>query len=329
MTTTNVMRRRVVAVAAACLAGAGLAAQAQDAARFPERPVRLVVPFPPGGATDAVARLVAQQLAATWGQPVIIDNKPGAGTVIGTDAVAKAPADGYTIGMVVTAHAINPSLRPRLPYDTLKDFAAVGQIGVQHLVMAAHPRFEASTVGELLALAKRQPGKITYATPGSGTAMHLAVELLNTVSGVQLVHVPYKGGAPAQQDVIGGQVPLLLDVHHSAAPFIRSGRLKAIAVLSPQRIGVAPDVPTVAETEPAVSALSTIGVVAPAGTPRAVVARISADIAATLRKAEVGGKLAEMGVEPVGSTPEAYDALIRSEIAKWAPVVKSSGASVD
>lgn len=319
---------RAVSAALGLVAFAGPAA-ADEVKSYPSRPVKLVVPFPPGGATDAVGRLVAQHLSEYWKQPVIIDNRPGAGTVIGTDTVARAPADGYTLGMVISAHTINPSLRPNLPYDTLKDFAAVSQVGVQHLVIAANPRFEANNIAELLALAKKNPGKISFATPGSGTAMHLSMELLNVTAGTQMVHVPYKGGAPAQQDVVGGQVPLLLDVYHSSAPLIKTGRLKAIAMLSPQRVAAAPDVPTIAETVPEVAAVGTIGIIAPAATPKALVAKMSADIAKVVQSKDVSSKLAEMGVEPMGSTPAEYEQVIRSEIAKWAPVVKASGAKVD
>lgn len=319
---------RAVSAALGLVAFAG-PATADEVKSYPSRPVKLVVPFPPGGATDAVGRLVAQHLSEYWKQPVIIDNRPGAGTVIGTDTVARAPADGYTLGMVISAHTINPSLRPNLPYDTLKDFAAVSQVGVQHLVIAANPRFEANNIAELLALAKKNPGKISFATPGSGTAMHLSMELLNVTAGTQMVHVPYKGGAPAQQDVVGGQVPLLLDVYHSSAPLIKTGRLKAIAMLSPQRVAAAPDVPTIAETVPEVAAVGTIGIIAPAATPKALVAKMSADIAKVVQSKDVSSKLAEMGVEPMGSTPAEYEQVIRSEIAKWAPVVKASGAKVD
>lgn len=319
----------LAAVAVGVSALVAPAAAAEDVQAYPGKPVKMIVPFPAGGATDAVARLVGQHLSVLWKQPVIIDNKPGAGTVIGTDAVARAPGDGYTIGMVISAHTINPSLRSNLPYDTLKDFAPVSLVGMQHLVIAANPKFEANNVAELIALAKSKPGTITYASPGSGTAMHLSMELFNVTAGTQIVHVPYKGGAPAQQDVIGGQVPLLLDVYHSAAPLIKAGRLKAIAMLSPKRVAAAPDVPTIAETLPAVAAVGTIGIVAPASAPKALVAKMSADIAKVVRSREVADKLAEMGVEPMGSTPEAYDKVIRAEIAKWAPVVKASGAKVD
>ena len=316
--------RILLPLAAACLP---LACLAQDS--WPARPVRLVVPFAPGGATDIVARQLAQRLGTLWKQPVIIDNRPGAGTVLGTDIVAKAPADGYTLGMVVSAHTINPSLRSKLPYDTLKDFAAVSEVGVQHMVIAANPKFPANNVAELIALAKKEPGKLSYATSGTGTALHLGMELLKTRAGIDILHVPYKGGAPAQQDVMGGQVPLLLDIYHSSAPLITAGKLKAIALLSPTRPASIPDIPTISETVPGVSALSVIGVVAPAGTPRAIVAKASADIAAVVRAPEFSAHLQSVGIEGVGSTPEEFDQEIRNQIAKWAPIVKASGATAD
>ena len=206
-----------------------------------------------------------------WGQPVVVENRPGAGTVVGTDLVAKSAPDGHTLGVVVTAHVINPSLRPNMPYDTVKDLAAVSQVSVQHLVIAAHPSLEANTVAELIALAKKNPGKLGYATPGSGTAMHLSIELLKTQAGIDLVHVPYKGGAPAQQDVMAGRVPILLDVLYAVQPLISSGKLKVIALLSPTRPASARDYELVTETVPGVSALSMVGLVAAAGTPRELV----------------------------------------------------------
>src|SRR5260221_4742243 len=205
---------------------AALAPPATAAQTFPTRPVRLMVPFPPGGATDIIGRLVAGKMQDVWGQPVLVENRPGAGTVVGTDYVAKSSPDGYTLGTVVTAYVINPSLRAELPYNTLKDLAGVTQVSVQHLVMAAHPSLEANTIPELIALAKKNPGKLAYATPGSGTAMHLSVELLKTSTGIDLVHVPYKGGAPAQQDVVAGHVPILMDVLYAVQPRIKTARVK-------------------------------------------------------------------------------------------------------
>jgi tripartite-type tricarboxylate transporter receptor subunit TctC len=297
--------------------------------KWPDKPVRFIVPFPAGGATDATVRLLANRLQKSWGQPVIVENKAGAGTIISTDYVAKSKPDGYTMGVVVTPHVVNPSMRSSMPYDTLKDLSGVTQIAFQHLVMAAHPSFEANTMAELIALAKKNPGKITYATPGSGTAMHLAVELLKTTVGIDLVHVPYKGGAPATQDVMGGQVPLLLDVYSSSAPYINTGKLKAIAMLSPKRSAAAPQIPAIAETVPTVSAVSILGVAVPSATPRKTIETANADIVRELRSPEFSAKLREAGLEPVGSTPQAFDELIRTEIAKWAPVVKASGAKID
>jgi tripartite-type tricarboxylate transporter receptor subunit TctC len=308
-----------------------LAASAQTGAGqiFPTRAVRLMVPFPPGGATDIVGRLVAAKMQEVWGQPVVIENKPGAGTVVGTDYVAKSAPDGYTLGTVVTAYVINPSLRSDLPYDTLKDLSGVTQISVQHLVMAAYPGFPANTIPELIALAKKEPGKLAYATPGSGTAMHLSVELLKTSTGIDLVHVPYKGGAPAQQDVIAGRVPILMDVLYAVQPLIRSGKIKVLALLSPQRAPEAPEYPVVSESVPGVSAMSLVGIVAPAATPRELVNRIGAGIARAVKSSDLTERMKQQGMEPIGSTPEQFDALIRAEIEKWAKVVKQSGAKVD
>src|SRR5882724_880282 len=231
-----------------CLAlAAALAPLASTAQTFPTRPVRLMVPFPPGGATDIVGRLVAAKMQEVWSQPVVIENKPGAGTAVGTEYVARSAPDGYTLGTVVTAYVINPSLRSDLPYNSLRDLTGVTQVSVQHLVMAANPTLPANNIPELIALAKKEPGKLAYATPGSGTAMHLSVEMLKTTAGIDLVHVPYKGGAPAQQDVISGQVPIQMDVLYAVQPLIKSGRIKVLALLSPVRAPDAPEYPTVAE----------------------------------------------------------------------------------
>src|SRR5437867_1937639 len=303
-----------------------LAAAAQS---FPTRAVRLMVPFPPGGATDIIGRMVAAKMQDVWGRPVVVENRPGAGTVVGTDYVAKSAPDGTTLGMVVTAYVINPSLRSDLPYNTLKDLSGVTQVSVQHLVMAAHPSLPANTIPELIALAKKDPGKLAYATPGSGTAMHLSVELLKTSSGIDLVHVPYKGGAPAQQDVMSGRVPILMDVLYAVQPLIKSGRIKVLALLSPSRAPESPEYPVVSASVPGVSALSLVGIVAPAATPRDLVNRIGADIARAVKASDLTERMKQQGREPIGSTPDQFDALIRAEIEKWGKVVKTSGAKVD
>ena len=320
---------RSIACAAAILGTVALASGTAWAQKFPAKPVHMVGPFPPGGPTDIIGRLVAGKMQEIWGEPVIVESKPGAGTVVGTEYVAKSPPDGYTVGIVVTAHVINPSLRSSLPYDTLKDFSAVTQVSVQHLVIAASPSFEANTVAELIALAKKNPGKIAYATPGSGTAMHLGMELLKATAGIDLVHVPYKGSAPAQQDVMGGRVALLVDVHYGVLPFIAAGKIKVLALLSPQRTRAYPDIAVVSETVPGVSALSMVGMVVPKATPPEIVQRLSADVSRAVLSSDLRDRMTQVGIEPIGSTPGQFEAFIRAEIEKWSKVVKASGAKVD
>src|SRR2546430_742739 len=303
-----------------------LAAAAQQ---FPNKVVGLMVPFPPGGATDIIGRLVAAKMQEVWGQPVVVENRPGAGTVVGTDYVANTATARTPLGMVATAYVISPSLRSDLPYETLKHLTGVTQVSVQHLVMAANPSLPANSIPELIALAKKEPGKLAYATPGSGTAMHLSVELLKTSAGVDLVHVPYKGGAPAQQDVVAGHVPILMDVLYAVQPLIKAGKIKVLALLSPQRARESPEYPVVAEAVPGVSALSLVGIVAPAATPRELVNRIGADISRAVKSSDLTERMKQQGMEPVGSTPDQFDALIRAEIEKWSKVVKLSGAKVD
>lgn len=301
--------------------------RAQDV--WPNRAVRLVVPFPPGGSTDAQGRLLAQKLSDMWGQPVIVDNRPGAGAVLATNLVAKAPPDGYTLGIAVSSHAINPTLRSNLPYDTLKDLQPVSEVGVQHIILDANPSLPVRNLADLLELVRRQPGRLSYASPGSGTAHHLVMELLKAKAGVNIVHVPYRGGAPAQQDVMGGQVALLMDTYYASAGLIKAGKLRPIALFSPERPASVPDIPVVAETVPGVSGQSSVGVITSGATPAAVVQKISADIAHAARTPEFAAKLLEMGLDPVGSTPQEYDQRIRADILKWAPVIKASGAKAD
>jgi tripartite-type tricarboxylate transporter receptor subunit TctC len=291
--------------------------------------VHLIVPNAPGGSIDILARLLSQKLQEVWGQPVIVEYKPGVGTVLGTDYVAKSAPDGHTLGMVITGHVINPSLRANLPFDTVKDLSGVSMTAISHVVIEATASLEANTLAELIALAKKQPGKISYASPGSGSAMHLAGELLKSLTGIDMVHVPYKGSGPAYGDVIAGRVQLMIDPLYASMPYIKSGRMKALAVTNATRSPVAPDIPTVSETVPGFNVQSINGIVVPSATPRELVHKISADIAGVLQAPDFKARLAELGLEPLGTTPEEFDAYIRTEIEKWGKVVKFSGAKAD
>jgi tripartite-type tricarboxylate transporter receptor subunit TctC len=316
--------KRLLAIGACTLLP--LAAGAQG---FPSKPVTLVVPNVPGGAIDILARLLERQLSDTWKQPVLVVYKAGAGTVLGTDFVAKSPPDGHTIGLVVTSHVINPSLRKSMPFDTLKDLSGVSMLAISPIVITAAPSLPAKNLAELIALAKSKPGKLTYASPGSGSSMHLGGELLKSTAGIDMLHAPYKGSGGAYPDVFAGRVDLLIDPLFSSLPYIKSGMLKPIAIMSPTRSPIAPDVPTVAETLPGFSVQSVFGAVVPSGTPREVVHKISADLAKALQSPEIQARMAQIGLTPVGDTPEQFDAFIRVEIDKWAKVVKASGATLD
>ncbi|WP_396439595.1 Bug family tripartite tricarboxylate transporter substrate binding protein [Limnohabitans sp.] len=320
--------RRVFLIAAAMLlAPTFVAAQAVDA--WPDKPVKLIVPFPPGGPTDTVARIISTGLQTLWKQPVVVDYKPGAGTTLGTNLVAKSTADGYTLGMAITALTINPSLQPNLPYDTKKDLVGVSQVAQAHFGLFAHPSQPFNNMQELIAYAKKNPNALSYATPGTGTGTHLAGEMLASMAGIRLLHIPYKGSAPAQQDMIGGRVPLLFDVLFSSMPFVKDNRMKVIALSSPKRAASSPEIPLIAETVPGFSAVSAIGIIGPAGMPPALLQKISADIGQVVRSAEVVSRMQQLGMEPVGSTSDQYTAQIRQDIDKWAAIVKSAGIKLD
>ena len=321
-----------VALSLAALLATLLATPCQvhaQAPAFPSKPVTLVVPNAPGGAVDILARLLEKNLSDKWKQPVIVVYKAGAGTVLGTDFVAKAPADGYTVGLVVTSHVINPSLRSNLPFDTLKDLSGVTQLATSPVVISASPNLPANNLKELLALAKKQPGKLTYATPGSGSSMHLGGELLKSNAGVYMVHIPYRGSAGAYPDVFAGRVDLLIDPLFSSLPHIKAGRMKPIAVFSPARVAIAPNIPTALETLPGLTVESVFGAVVTSATPRDVVKKLSADLADAVQSPDIRARMADVGLTPAGTTPEQFDAFIRVEIAKWAKVVKASGATAD
>jgi tripartite-type tricarboxylate transporter receptor subunit TctC len=298
---------------------------------FPTKQIRIVVPFPAGGATDIAARAIADKMGAAWKQPVVVENRGGAGGNVGSDVVAKAPADGYTLVMGVTgSHAINISLYAKMPYDPVRDFEAISQVAVVPNVIVVHPSVKAVTLKEFVALAKREPGKLDYASLGSGTAAHLGMEMFKRDAGIFLVHIPYRGSAPAVADLIGGQVQVMMDGLPSALPHVKVGRLRALAVTSQKRSPAAPDLPTIAESGyPGFYADAWSGLFAPRGTPKAVVDRLAAETRRILALPEVRERLAGLGAEPVGSTPAEFASHVQREIAKWAQVVKASGAKAD
>ncbi len=323
------------------LAAAGLPALAQIAANqtanpaanpaaYPARPVRVIVPYPPGGPTDIVARVVFQQVSEATGQQFVIDNRAGAGGNIGAEAVARAPADGYTLLVATTAHAINRTLFKNLGYDVVKDFAPVTLLTQGPLVLVATPGLPANSVRELIALAKAKPDTLNFASSGNGQSTHLSGELFNAMAGIKLAHVPYKGSAPALTDVIGGQVPLMFDTMLSAMPFVKAGKLKALAVTSPLRSPAAPDLPTVAESGlPGYSVFAWNGLLAPAGTPPAVIARLSEELKRAMQLPQVKEKFSAQGFAASWDTPEAFGGFLKGEVDKWARTVKASGATLD
>jgi tripartite-type tricarboxylate transporter receptor subunit TctC len=298
---------------------------------YPTKPIRLVVPFPPGGATDILARAVAQKLTDKWGQPVVVDNRPGAGGNIGSELVAKAAPDGYTLEMgTVGTHAINASLYAKMPYDHVKDFAPVILVAGVPNVLEVNPSLPVNTVQELIAYAKANPGKLNFASSGNGTSIHLAGELFKVMAGVQMTHIPYKGSGPALQDLIGGQVQLMFDNLPPSLPQIKAGKLRALAVTSSTRSPALPDTPTIAESGlPGYEASSWFGVLAPAGTPPAIIAKLNAEIAAWLATPEAKEKMVALGANIGGGSPEDFAKHIAAETAKWQKVVKESGAKVD
>jgi len=309
--------------------GAALAAGAL-AQGYPAKPVKVVVPYPPGGPTDIVARVVSQKLSEQTGQQFVVENRAGAGGNIGAEAVARAGADGYTLLVATTAHAINPSLFKQLGYDLQKDFAPVSQLTGGPLVIVANPSLPAKNVKELIALAKSKPGRLNYASSGNGQSTHLSAELFSSMAGIKMNHVPYKGSAPALTDVIGGQADLMFDTMLSAMPQVKTGKLRALAVTSAARSPAAPELPTVAESGlPGYEAIAWNGLLAPAGTPKDVVAKLNAEVKKALEVPEVKERFAAQGFGAAWSPPEQYAAFIQSELAKWAKVVKASGATLD
>lgn len=298
---------------------------------YPNKPIRLVVPFIAGGAADLLAREVGQKLAESWGQPVVIENKPGAGGVIGAEIVAKAAPDGYTLvlGTVVT-HAIDVSMVSKLPYDPIKDFSPITLVGSIANVLVVNPSVPANSVKELIALAKSKPGQLNFASSGSGLSQHLAGELFKTMAGVDIVHIPYKGSIPAITAVVNGESSLILNVLPTTIPQIKAGKVRPLAVTSAKRSAILPDLPTVSEAGlPGFDVVSWFGILAPAGTPKEIVAKLNKEIVKILQMPDVRDRLFKQGAEPLSCTPEQFDAHIKQEIVKWGEVVKKSGAKME
>ncbi|MEA2941653.1 MAG: hypothetical protein QOD09_2182 [Bradyrhizobium sp.] len=297
---------------------------------WPNRPIRMIVPYTPGGYTDLMARLVGQKISDALGQPIIFENKPGANAIIGTDVVAKAAPDGYTFGTVIAAHAVNASLNPKLPYDTLKDFSYVSLMSVAPLIMIAHPSLPANNVQELIALAKAKPGELNFASSGVGAAAHLTMEMFKSRAGIDMQHIPYKGTAGALQDVIGGRINVMFDVVGPLMPQVRSGLAKSIVVTAKERIPAASDVPTMAEQGvPDFVSGTWAGIIAPAGTPKEIVDRISAEAKKALADPALKDKLVEQGIVAVGSTPEEFRSFVAEEIARWGKVITDAGIKME
>ena len=320
------MKNCVAALGFALLATTGTSAQ-----DYPSRPVTLIVPYAAGGGNDVMARIVAEKMSRSLGQQIVIENKGGAGGSIATRQVAKAAPDGYTLGLGGTGtHAINPTLYPNVGYDPRKDFAPVGLIATSALVVLVNTSVPAKTIPELIALARRDPGKLNYASAGVGSGIHLGAELFATMAGVKLTHIPYKGSAPALTDLVGGHVAIYFSSLPPAIALIKEGKVRALAVTGPQRSALLPNLPTVAEAAlPGYESVLHYGIVAPAGTPRPIIDKLSAALMAALAQADVRERIVADGAEPLSTTPEEYSADIDREETKWSKIVKMSGAKVE
>jgi tripartite-type tricarboxylate transporter receptor subunit TctC len=297
---------------------------------YPVRPLRVIVPQSAGGSTDLVARLYGQKLSEALGQPVIVDNRPGAGSIIGTDLVAKATPDGYTLLVVASSITLNPTLHKNLPFDPIRDLAPISQLSAFPNMLTLHPSVPAKSVKELIALAKAKPGQLNYGSSGTATGTHLSAELFKLMAGVDMVHVPYKGGAPAVTALLGGQVQLNFATLPSVLPHVRANRLRALGVTTAKRSTAAPDVPTIAEAGvPGYDHGPWNGMLAPARTPKAVVTRLNSEVAKAARSQEIRNVLAQDGAEPVGDSAEAFGTIIREETVKWAKVIRAAGIQAD
>jgi tripartite-type tricarboxylate transporter receptor subunit TctC len=320
------MKNTVLLLGMVTLGAGGAYAQT---APYPVKPARIVVPSSPGGGTDILARIVAQKLTENLGQQFVVENRPGAGQVIGIEAVARSAADGYTLLMAASAIVINEVMYKKPPYDTLRDFAPVTLGASLPNILVVHPALPVKTVRELIALAKARPGQLNYSSAGSGTSPHLSMELFRVMAGITLTHIPYKGTGPATVDLVAGQVQLSMPNVLTALPQIKGGKLRALGVTSGKRATTLPDIPAIAESVPGYEAIQWYGVLAPAGTPREIVNKLQSEIARALVLPDVKERLSADGADPVGNRPEEFAAYIRAELAKWGKVVKDGGLQLE
>ena len=316
--------RAIVALAFLALFAGAAAAQS-----YPNKPVRFIVPFGPGGPGDAVGRMIGRKLTETLGQPVVIDNRSGATTIIGTELVARSPPDGYTLLLISTTHAVNPSLFQKLPYDPIKDFAPVTMITYTPFMLVIHPSVAANSVPELVSLARSKPGQLNYGSSGNGSSIHLTTELFKTAAKIEMAHVPYKGSGPAFIDLIGGQVQVLFSSTVSSLPHVKSGKVRGLAITSLKRAAALPTVPTVAEFYPGFESSSWFGLLVPAKTPRPIIERLLADTRAALNSPDVSQSLISQGAEPAGNSPAEFGAYFHAEIKKWGSVIKAAGIKLE
>ncbi|PUE56780.1 hypothetical protein B9Z36_09650 [Limnohabitans sp. Rim8] len=329
MTFVALSRRGLLGLLFSALVGV-CTPQALAQAGYPNKPIRFIVPYPAGGGTDIVARLLAQKMTQSMGQPVVVENKPGASTLIGTEMLAKSAPDGYTLGLITDSHAINPSFFSKLPYDSVKDFSPVSQLVFVPLVMVAHPSLNVKTLPELIAAAKAKPGKINYASIGNGTPHNLSMEWVKSLAGIDMTHVPYKGVAPALTDLVAGQVDVMFTGSSSALPYVKAGRLNALAVSSAKRLDSFPDTPSVAEAAlPEFDFMTWYGSAVPAGTPKEITQRLSREIGLALSQPDVKERLVSLGVVGAPSSPDEFAAFMRKETAALARLVKLTGVKAE
>jgi tripartite-type tricarboxylate transporter receptor subunit TctC len=312
---------------AASLIGPSLPAVAQD--HYPNRSIRMVVPYTPGGITDVVTRIYAQELAKAFNQNILVDNRPGANSILGAEIVARASADGYTLLAVIAAHAANQTLYPKLPYDSIKSFAPVSLLATTPLIACVTNTLAVKDAKELVALAKAKPGTLAFASSGIGAAAHLTTELLMLTTDIKMNHVPYKGTAPALQDLIGGQIQLMMDTPSAMLPHVRGGKIKALGMAAEKRLQTAPEIPTLTETGVAVVGGTWVGWLAPAGTPRAVVEKLSAAIQTIGQRADMRERMVQMGNDPVAGSPAQFEKFLQDEVTKWGKVIKQANVKIE